>query len=64
MDIEKSSKAMNKIKFVCVSDTHCKIKLVKLPKGDVLIHAGDFTSDGEPKQVAEFNDFLKNAPFE
>ncbi|KAM0222191.1 hypothetical protein ACHAPQ_005268 [Fusarium lateritium] len=31
-------------RIVCISDTHnCQ---VKLPKGDVLIHAGDLTNQG------------------
>ena len=28
------------IRFVCISDTHSKHDYLKLPKGDVLIHAG------------------------
>lgn len=31
-------------RFVCVSDTHNQT--LKLPKGDVLIHAGDLTNQG------------------
>ena len=31
------------MKIVCISDTHEKHKQLDLPKGDVLIHAGDFT---------------------
>jgi predicted phosphodiesterase len=31
------------MKIVCISDTHEKHKQLNLPKGDVLIHAGDFT---------------------
>lgn len=46
-----------------MSDTHTKAHQLKLPEGDVLIHAGDFTSTGLPEEVAQFNDFLKNAPY-
>ena len=36
-------------RFVCISDTHnCT---VKLPKGDVLIHAGDLTNQGSLSEV-------------
>ena len=36
-------------RFVCISDTHnCT---VKLPKGDVLIHAGDLTNMGSYTEV-------------
>ncbi|KAL4459353.1 hypothetical protein ABPG74_017966 [Tetrahymena malaccensis] len=52
------------IKFVCISDTHTKAHQLNLPKGDVLIHAGDFTYTGLPQEVSQFNDFLKNSHFE
>lgn len=35
------------MKIVAVSDTHHKHYYIKYPKGDVLIHAGDFTYRGE-----------------
>ena len=49
---------------MCISDTHNKAHELKLPKGDVLIHAGDFSLKGLPEEVAKFNDFLKQAPYE
>ncbi|EAR97491.1 ser/thr phosphatase family protein (macronuclear) [Tetrahymena thermophila SB210] len=54
----------NLIKFVCISDTHNKAQLLNLPKGDILIHAGDFSNKGFPEEIAMFNDFLKNSSFE
>lgn len=36
-------------RFVCISDTHNRP--VKLPKGDVLIHAGDLTNQGSYSEV-------------
>lgn len=36
-------------RFVCISDTHNST--VKLPKGDVLIHAGDLTNQGSYSEV-------------
>ncbi|KAK2728362.1 ser thr protein phosphatase family protein [Colletotrichum kahawae] len=36
-------------RFVCVSDTHNTT--VKLPKGDVLVHAGDLTNQGSYSEV-------------
>jgi len=44
------------LKIVAISDTHCRHKSVKLPKGDLLIHAGDLTYKG---QVSEVTDFLQ-----
>ena len=53
----------NEIVFVCISDTHTHTKNLKLPEGDVLIHAGDFTYTGTPKEVSDFNDFLGKQNF-
>ena len=38
---------------MCVSDTHGLYDYSNLPKGDILIHAGDLTMMGTEKQVAE-----------
>ncbi len=48
----------NEITFVCISDTHTKTHGLSLPPGDVLIHAGDFTSTGFPDEVEAFNTYL------
>ena len=48
----------DKIRFVCVSDTHCRLNKVEVPPGDVLLHAGDFSHIGCPKEVAAFNECL------
>ena len=55
-----SEKAANSIRFVCISDTHSyESKLEgKMPDGDVLIHAGDFTGAGDVDEVVAFNEFL------
>lgn len=37
----------NNVRFVCVSDTHCRHNFV-LPEGDVLLHGGDFSNHGSP----------------
>lgn len=40
---------LRKTRIVCISDTHnCN---VKLPPGDVLIHAGDLTNKGSISEV-------------
>ena len=48
------------VRFVCMSDTHSRIKYMPfaVPMGDVLIHAGDFTSIGGAEEVAAFNEWL------
>lgn len=47
----------NKVRFVCISDTHEKMDdlLPLIPDGDVLIHAGDFTNYGDVSEVIKFN---------
>lgn len=51
------------MKFVAISDTHCRHKSLKLPKGDVLIHAGDVTYKGERWEVVDFLDWFARLPF-
>jgi Icc-related predicted phosphoesterase len=52
------------IKFVCISDTHTKHDKLVLPKGDVLIHAGDFSYGGAKRELIKFTKFLEKAEFE
>ena len=42
------------LKFVAISDTHGRHHSLKLPKGDVLIHAGDITYKGKKSEVEDF----------
>ena len=48
------------MKIVCISDTHEKHKRINLPRGDVLIHAGDFTWVGKEKPILEFLDWFES----
>ena len=59
--------AMRKTRFVCVSDTHNASPLngaFKLPKGDVLVHAGDLTNQGSLSELRKTLDWIENADFE
>jgi len=48
---------------VCISDTHSAVDpLTKLPEGDVLVHAGDFSRVGRPEEIANFVHFLNAQP--
>ncbi|KAJ0108067.1 hypothetical protein J7T55_007186 [Diaporthe amygdali] len=49
-------------RFVCISDTHNQT--VKLPKGDVLIHAGDLTNQGSFSELSKTVQWLEKADFE
>ena len=51
----------DKIRFVCISDTHTHLekgRRLKIPDGDVLLHAGDFTVYGTPDEVQIVNEYL------
>jgi calcineurin-like phosphoesterase family protein len=48
------------VRIVCVSDTH--LRGLSVPDGDVLLHAGDLTMGGQPREVAEAADFLRALP--
>jgi Icc-related predicted phosphoesterase len=52
------------MKCVAISDTHTLHKKVTLPEGDVLIHAGDFSSRGSIGELQRFANWMKKQPFE
>lgn len=52
------------MRVVCMSDTHGLHERVKVPSGDVLIHAGDFTHHGDPYEVRRFLDWFESQPHE
>lgn len=56
--------APNKLRFVCMADTHSLTPHMKqpVPPGDVFIHAGDFTRCGALAEVREFNNWLGKLP--
>jgi Icc-related predicted phosphoesterase len=49
-------------RLVLISDSHGLHDQVRVPDGDVLVHAGDFTSSGRPREVEEFAKFLRRLP--
>ena len=58
---------LRKTRFVCVSDTHNSSPAdgsFKLPKGDVLIHAGDLTKQGTYAELQKTLDWIEQADFE
>ena len=55
------------VRFVCVSDTHNASPddgAFKLPKGDVLVHAGDLTKQGTFAELKKSLDWIEKAEFE
>jgi predicted phosphodiesterase len=55
---------MARLRIVCLSDTHNRHDALAVPDGDVLLHAGDFTGRGRPREVAAFGAFLARLPHE
>lgn len=52
----------DKLKIVAISDTHCRHRSIKLPDGDLLIHAGDVTIHGKEPEVADFLNWFATQP--
>lgn len=48
--------------IVLISDTHGSHDRVDVPEGDILIHAGDFSAEGELETVDSFNEWLGSLP--
>lgn len=53
-----------KTRFVCISDTHNCGGAFSLPKGDVLIHAGDLTNQGSYAELEKAIKWLEATDFE
>ena len=50
------------MKVVCLSDTHDLHNDVQVPDGDILIHAGDITTNGAREAISNFNNWLGKLP--
>jgi Icc-related predicted phosphoesterase len=46
------------MRIVAISDTHGRHRELEVPAGDLLVHAGDFTSRGGLGDVEEFDDWI------
>ena len=51
------------MKLIVLSDNHTNYDF-ETPEGDVLIHCGDFTDTGKPKEMLWFKEYLKEQPHE
>ena len=52
------------MRLVCISDTHGDHEQIKLPAGDVLIHAGDVTAHGKQEETLSFMRWLGSQDFQ
>lgn len=50
------------MKIVFLSDTHGRHKGVKVPDGDLLIHAGDLSNKGLPNELQDFFSWFSGLP--
>jgi Icc-related predicted phosphoesterase len=51
------------MRLVLISDTHCKYYQLTLPKGDVLVHCGDWEVFSSEAELNLFNNWLSALPF-
>lgn len=51
------------MKITVISDTHGQHRSLKLPKGDMLIHAGDVSKRGHPVEIEDFLDWFSKQKF-
>jgi Icc-related predicted phosphoesterase len=51
-------------KIVCISDTHCRLRKITIPEGDILVHSGDLTFQGNisetSQEIRELGRYAKN----
>ncbi|KAK1826790.1 Metallo-dependent phosphatase-like protein [Podospora conica] len=59
----KKGRATRRTRIVCISDTH-NFTAIKIPKGDVLIHAGDLTNQGSYSELSKTVEWLEKLDFE
>ena len=52
------------LRIVAISDTHGAHREVLLADGDVLVHAGDITMDGEASVIEDFINWFSAQPFQ
>jgi Icc-related predicted phosphoesterase len=50
------------MRIVCLSDSHNRHAALRVPDGDVLLHAGDATMHGTAEEVAGFDAWLARLP--
>lgn len=51
------------MRIVAISDTHCRHQGLRLPEGDVLVHAGDMSLTGSYLEIVSFIFWFQEQPF-
>lgn len=57
-----SGEPYDKVRIVCISDTHNDDCTASLPDGDILIHAGDMTDDGTIEELTAAYKWISALP--
>jgi Icc-related predicted phosphoesterase len=52
------------LRIVAISDTHSKHHSIKIPKGDILVHAGDVSLRGTKEEVIDFLQWFSKQRFQ
>ena len=60
---DPTSPSPSGIRVVCISDTHTKTTSA-IPRGDLLIHAGDLTNSGSAAEIQAQLDWLRSLSFQ
>ncbi len=50
------------MKIICIADTHNRHSQIEIPKGDIIIHAGDYTEAGTRVETLNFLNWYSNLP--
>lgn len=63
--VSYKNKLRNTMRIVCISDTHSRQKNIqwKFPKGDVIVHAGDFSFGGHKNEIEDFVNWFSKLPY-
>jgi len=51
------------MKIVAISDTHGMHDKLKMPDGDVVVHAGDCSERGDLKSIVDFVQWYSKLPY-
>ncbi len=54
---------LGNMRLVAISDTHGRHEEIVLPSGDLLIHAGDLSMNGTPREISSFMEWFEAQDF-
>jgi Icc-related predicted phosphoesterase len=51
------------LRFVAISDSHCRHRSLRLPQADILLHAGDISYRGDKREIQDFLEWFEDLPY-